>query len=109
MEKGYNEKMVSQQILRVREHSKKDILEREKTETADQELTFNKTYYPVFQDVSIILQGLHLLLAPDKEHKKAFSDIAIFGLQRRKDYLVRRALPKTNETERCRSCGKKTL
>ena len=37
MESGYNGKM-------------KNLLEREKTETSDPKLTFNITYYPVFQN-----------------------------------------------------------
>ena len=74
MEKGYNEKMIRKQILRAREHSRKDRLEREKTETFETKLTFN-----------IIGNGKSL-----------------------KDYLVRAALPKTNETRRCEPCTKKT-
>ena len=32
MERGYNEKMIRKQILRAQEQSRKDLLEREKTE-----------------------------------------------------------------------------
>ena len=52
-----------------------------------------------------------MLLAPDKEHKKVFPDVPVVGFRNGKslkDYLVRAALPKTNETGRCKSCGKKT-
>ena len=52
-----------------------------------------------------------MLLAPDKEHKKVFPDVPVVGScngNSLKDYLVRAALPKTNESERCESCGKKT-
>ena len=41
MERGYNEKMIRKQILRAREHSRKDLLEREKAETSEPKLTFN--------------------------------------------------------------------
>ena len=57
------------------------------------------------------LQELHLLLAPDKEHKKVFPDVPVVGFHNGKslkDYLVRAVLPKTNETRRCEPCGKKT-
>ena len=50
-------------------------------------------------------------LAPDKEHKKVFPDVPVEGFRNGKslkDYLVRAALPKTNETRRCEPCGKKT-
>ena len=43
MERGYNGKMIRKQILRAREHSRKDLLEKEKTETSEPKLTFNIT------------------------------------------------------------------
>ena len=52
-----------------------------------------------------------MLLAPDKEHKKVFPDVPVAGFRNGKslkDYLVRAALPKINETVRCVPCGKKT-
>ena len=100
-ERGYNGKVIRKQILRAREHSRKDLLEREKTETSELKLTFNITYYPVFQNIRNTLPELHLLLAPDKEHKKAFPDVPVVGFRKGKslkDYLVRAALPKANET-----------
>ena len=57
------------------------------------------------------LQELHLFLAPDKEHKKVFPDVPVVGFRNGKglkDYLVRAALPKANETGRCEPCEKKT-
>ena len=111
MERGHNGKMIRKQILRAREHSRKDLLEREKTENSEPKLTFNITYYPVFQNIRNILQELHLLLPPDKEHKKVFPDVPAVGFHNGKNlkyYLVRAALPKTNEIGRCEPCGKKT-
>ena len=78
MERRYNGKMIRKQILRTREHSR-TLLEREKAETSKPRLTFNITYYPVFQNIRNILQELHLLLAPDKEHKKVFPDVPVVG------------------------------
>ena len=52
-----------------------------------------------------------MLLAPDKEHKKVFPNVPVVGFRNcksLKDYLVKAALPKTNETGRCEPCGKKT-
>ena len=40
MERGYNEKMIRKQILRVREHFRKDLLEREKAKTSKPRITF---------------------------------------------------------------------
>ena len=92
-------------------HSRKELLEREKAKTSQPRLAFNITYYPVFQNIRNILQELHLLLAPDREHKKAFLDVPVVGFRNAKslkDYLVRAALPKANEIRRCEPCGKKT-
>ena len=82
MERGYNGKMVRKQKLRAREHSRKDLLEREKkTGLSEPKLTFNITYYPVFHNIRNILPGLHLLLSPDEEHKKVFSDVLAVGFR----------------------------
>ena len=103
--------MIRKQILRTREHSRKDLIEREKSETSQPRLTFNITYYPVFQNIKNILKELHLLLAPDKEHKKVFPNVPVVGFRdgkSLKDYLVRAALSKFNESGRCEPFGKKT-
>ena len=70
---------------------------------------FNITYYPVFQNIRNILQELHLLLAPDKEHKKFFSNVPVIGFRSGKslkDDLVRASLTKIDETGRHEPCGK---
>ena len=108
---GYNGKIIRNEILRAWEHSKKDLLEREKIEPSGAKLKFNITYYSVFQNIRNILQELHLLLAIDKEHMKVLPDVPVLGFcngKSLKDYLVRAALPKTNETEVCEPGGKKT-
>ena len=111
MERGYKGKMIRKQILRAREHSRKDLLERKKAKTSEPSITFSIAYYPVFQNIRNILQEIHLLLAPDKEYMKAFLDVPVVGFcngKSIKGYLVRAALPKTNETGRCEPCKKKT-
>ena len=67
----YNEKIIRMQISRARENSRKVLLEREKTETSERKLTFNITYHTVSRNIRNVLQELHLLLGPEKEHKKA--------------------------------------
>ena len=99
MERAYNEKMIRKQILKAREHSRKNLLEKEKIKTSEQ----NITYYPVVQNIRNVLQELHLLLAPDKEHKKVFTNVPVVRSRdgkSLKDYLVKAALPKTNETRK---------
>ena len=111
MERGYIGKMIRKQVFRAREHSRKDLLEREKAATSEPKLTFNTNYYPVFQNNRNILEELHLLLVPDEEHTKEFPNVPVVGFRNGKnlkDYLVRALLPRTNETVRCEPCGKKT-
>ena len=88
--------MIRKQISRAREHSKKDLLEREKAETS----------------IRNILPELHLLLAPNKEHKNVFPNIPVVGFRNGKflkDYLAQAVLPRTNETGRCEPCGEKLV
>ena len=72
MERGHNEKMIRKQILRACEHSRNDLLEREKQQMSEQKLTFSMTHYPVFQNVRAIMEELHILLTPNKEHRRYF-------------------------------------
>ena len=111
MERGCNEKMIRKQILGTREHSRKELLEREKTETSEPKLMFNITSYQVFQNIRNILQELHSLLAPDKEHNKVFPNVLVLGFRNGKslkDYLVKATLRKTNEIRRSEPSRKKT-
>ena len=101
MERGYNEKMIRKQTLRAREHSRNDLLEKEKQQMSEKKLTFNIPYYPAFQNVRSVMDELHILLTPNNEHKKVFPDVAIVGFQngkRLKNYLVRAKLSKVEES-----------
>ena len=51
----------------------------------------NISYYPVFQNVRNISQELHLLLAPDKKHKKVFPNVLVGfpNCKSLENYLVR--------------------
>ena len=91
MERGYNGNMIRKQTLRAQGYSRKDLLESETAETSKLKLTLNITYFQVFQSIRNILQELHLLLAPDKEHKKVFPHVPVVGFcngKTLKDYLV---------------------
>ena len=44
-------------------------------------VTFNITYYPAFQNVRTIMEELHILLTPNKEHRKAFPDVPGVGFR----------------------------
>ena len=72
-------------------------------------MTCNITYYPVFQNIRNILQQLHILLTPGKEHKKVFQDIPVVRFHDGKsleDYLVRAKLPNVEITGKSESCSK---
>ena len=56
IERDYNDKMIRNQILRAGEHSRNDLLKREKQQMSEQKLTFNITYYPAFQNVWAIME-----------------------------------------------------
>ena len=73
--------MVRNQILKAREKSRESLLENVISRSSELKLTFNLTYYPVFQNVRKILEELHILLAPDKEHMKVFPDIPVVGFK----------------------------
>ena len=69
--------MMRKQILRVREHSRNGLLQREKQQMSEQKLTFNTTYYPAFQNARPIMEALHVLLTPNKKHKKVFRNVLV--------------------------------
>ena len=73
--------MVHNQISRAREHSRNDLLERKKQQMSAQKLTFNMTYHPAFQNVRAIMEELHILLTPNKEHKKLFPNVLVIGFR----------------------------
>ena len=96
--------MVRKQVLRDREHSRESLLKNVRPESNQKKLTFNITYYPVFQNVRNILQELHILLTPDQEHKKVFQDIPGAGFRKSKslkDHLVRAKLANVEITGIC--------
>ena len=100
--------MVRKKVLRAREHSTESLVEKVKSESDQQKLTFNITYYPVFQNIRNILQKLHILLTPDQEHKKVFQDIPVVGFRNGKslkDHLVRAKLPNVEIAEKSESSG----
>ena len=78
----------------------------------DERITFNITYYPVFKNIRILLEELHILLAPDEQHRKVFTDIPRIGFKNGKslkDHLVRLVLPKIDVAGSSGPCGGKRL
>ena len=60
--------MVRKQVIRTRQHSRESLIEKVKSEPNQKKLTFNISYYPVFQNIRNILEELNILLTPDQEH-----------------------------------------
>ena len=77
----YFERDVRIQILSARGFSRDSLLDRENTREEQNKMTFNLTYYPVFQNVKKILAELHLLLTPDVAHKAVFTNVPIIGFK----------------------------
>ena len=101
--------MVGKQVSRAHEYSRESLLEKVKSEFEQKKLTFNITYYPVFQNVRNILQELHIFLTPDQEHKKVFQDVPVVGFRNGKclkDHLVRAKLSNVETAGGSESFGK---
>ena len=110
IERGYSEREVRKQILRARGFSRDSLLDRENTREEQNKITFNLTYYPVFQNVKKLLAELHLLLTPDVAHKAVFTNVPIIGFRNDrslKDHLVRAVLPKVDAEGGSKPCGGK--
>ena len=95
-------KIVRKQVLWAREHSRESLLQKVKSESDQKKLTFNITYYLVFQDARNILQELHILLTPDQEHKTVFQDNAVVRFRNGKSLKD----PNLETKGRFESCGK---
>ena len=105
-QRGYNDKLVRDQIVKARKLKRDDLLDREKPAT-DQKLTLNITYHPAYAKLKETLHHIHLLLAPNEEHRKVFPLPPIVGFKRGKslkDFLVRAKLPKERVVG-SRKCG----
>ena len=75
------------------------MLVRENTREEQNKITFNLTYYPVFQNVHKILAELHLLLTSGIAHKAVFTNVPINGFENDrslKDHLFRDMLRKVD-------------
>ena len=75
----------------------------------DDRVTINITYYPVFKN-RIVLEELHILLAPHEQYRKFFTDIPRIGFKSGKslkDHLVRSVLPKIDVAGNSGPCSGK--
>ena len=74
-------------------------------------MVLNVTYHPSLNAIRSILNKIHLLLTPDKEHQEVFRSIPVVGFKRGKslqDYLVRAKVKENNQDGESQKCkGKK--
>ena len=75
IERGYSEREVWKEILRVRGFSRYSLLYRKNTREEQNKITFNLTYHPVFRNGKKIIAKLHLLLTPVVSHKIFFTNM----------------------------------
>ena len=108
-ERGYSNKLVRGQILKARKFSKSEVLNKRKSVGNNNRFVFTITYHPVLLKLKNVLSEIHLLLTPDREHRKVFERIPIVGFRRAKslqDILVRvKVAPLEKKKDFCRSCG----
>ena len=105
-DRGYNEKMVRQQILKARKFTREDLLNQDSKTKGRNKLVFNFTYHPAHLKLKHILSNINLL-TPDAQHRKIFPEVPIVGFKRGKslkDLLVRAKVPVEKETDG-KSCG----
>ena len=94
--RGYNEKLVRQQILKAQKYRRTELLHSQREEVHKNKLVFNITYYPIFSKLKNISFKIHLLLTPDREHRKVLENFPIIDFQKGKslkDILVRSTVP----------------
>ena len=108
--RGYNEKLVRQQSFKTRKCRRTELLHGQSEEVYKNNLVFNITYYPIFSKLKNTLFKIHLLLTPDREHRKVFENVPIIGFKKGKslkDILVRAKVPPL-KTEKgfCGPCNK---
>ena len=107
LKRGYNSRLVRDQILKARRFSREELLNKIK-EPVERKLTVNITYHPAFSKLKDILKRIHLLLTSDREHEKVFPEVPIVGFRRAKslkEHLVRAKLPSLTQGTGCGKCG----
>ena len=96
LKRGYNDKLVRDQILKARKFKRDELLDKPKPDRSSQILDLNLTYHPAYNKLKNVLSNIHILLAPNEERRRVFPNTPIIGFKKGKslkDYLVRAKLP----------------
>ena len=81
-DRGCDEKVVRQQILKARKFTRKDLLNQDSKTKGRNKPVFNFTYHPAYSKLRHILSNFNLLLTPDAQHRNVFSEVPIVGFKR---------------------------
>ena len=79
MDRGYNIKLVREEILRARAIPKETLLNKEKEQYIKDKITFIVKYLLAFQNIRNILKDLTFCYMKYDEDKKLFSKIPTMG------------------------------
>ena len=71
-------------MLRAREYSRNDLYENEKQQMSEKKLTANITD----ENVTSIMEDLHILLTPNKEHKTVIPNVHVVGLRNGRTLMI---------------------
>ena len=110
-ERGYQHKLVEQQIKRACDFDREDLHEKGKP-TKKNVLSLNIEYNPAFSKLSKVLKELDCIIQGDESHRKVFKDTPLVGFSNGKslkNILVRAVLPKPTPLKNekgSRKCGK---
>ena len=108
--RGCNEKLVRQQVLKTRKYRRTELLYNQREEVHKNKLVFNITYYSIFSNLKNILSKIYLPLTPDREYSKVFENVPVIGFKKGKslkDILVRAIVPPLKTEEGfCDPCNK---
>ena len=83
MGKGYCAKLVRQKVLEARIVRRNELLDKVKVKKGFR-LTLNITYHTTFSKLKNILNSIHVLLAPNREHQNVFTQVRLVGFKKGK-------------------------
>ena len=111
-ERGYQHKLVEEQIKRACDFDREDLLSKGKPPRKNI-LSLNIEYNSAFRKIYKVLRELECILQGDTQHRKVFKDTPLIGFSNGKslkNILVRAVLPKIKPLEKqagSKKCGKK--
>ena len=81
IQRGYSAKLVRKQVIKARRYKRSQLLDKKEKEQEPTKLVLNITYHPTFARLKNLLNYIHLLLTPDKEHQKFFQMFQLLDLR----------------------------